>query len=147
MPITLPCPRRPRPGPATRPLLDPSDALHVALFALGDGLGTVCLLLDHARHGVLCVVVDGAVTGEQVDDVGTMLVALGAPPPVAAAVLVTARSGPFAPPGHDDHLRFLLLREHLDEAGLDLVDWLVANGGWATSMAALTDAADRWPGS
>jgi hypothetical protein len=63
------------------------------------------------------------------------------------AVVLPRRAWSLAPPEPADHLRLLDLRAIFDDVGVQLLDWFVIAGGYASSLAELTDARPLWRGS
>jgi hypothetical protein len=117
------------------------------LESLGDALGTVlallsrppapetlCLLLDAERRGLTCV----GLPGETPPDAAAALCRVLAPladAGVHGVVVATARPGSSAHPSPHDEAQFCALRDGLEAAGVELLDWFVVAGGLAVSLA------------
>lgn len=135
--------------PAWLPLTAPEQALGTMLVAVSDPPApeTVCLLLDRARCGLGCVVVSGG-PDDAVYRVADFLIDAALDNArLAAVVLGTVRPGRPHLPEPSDHLRFFDLRAMFDDVGVELIDWFVIAGGFASSLAELTDARSLWRGS
>jgi hypothetical protein len=149
MPIR-PCRRVRHAHPAWVPLPGPEEALATILAATSHppAAETVCLLLDAAHCGLGCVNVDGTADDDAVYRVADFLVDVALErTQLAAVVLATTRPGRSHLPEPGDHLRFLDLRAIFDDVGVQLLDWFVIAGGYASSLAELTDARPLWRGS
>jgi hypothetical protein len=139
--------RRAGAPPPDLPITGPEDALRVVLAVASDPPTpeTIVLVLDGSLCGLTCMVCDGASTASEVADVGSLLVALAEREPrFAAAVLASTRPGGGIEPTADDEVVFLDLRCQLDDAGVDLLDWFLLDGGLAGSVGELVDASWRW---
>lgn len=136
--------------PAWVPLPGAEEALATILAATAQPPvpETICLLLDPAHCGLGCVTVDGTTDDDAVYRVADFLVDVALERTrLGAVVLATARPGRSHLPEPADHLRFLDLRAIFDDVGVQLLDWFVIAGGYASSLAELTDARPLWRGS
>lgn len=106
---------------------------------------TVALLMDASRHGGTCLVVDGTEAADAISEVAEFVLtsAREQPSRVDSVVLASVRPGRLAP-GGGDHWRWFDLRDRFDEAGIDLLDWLVVGELVAVSMAQVTDSRSLW---
>lgn len=149
MPIR-PCRTVRRAHPAWVPLPGPEEALATILVAATQPPAeeTICLLLDRAHCGLGCLTVEGTTDDDAVYRVADFLVDVAVDRArLGAVVIATARPGRSHWPEAADHLRFLDLRAIFDDVGVELLDWFVIAGGYASSLAELTDARPLWRGS
>ena len=141
------CPSRLRRGYAHPPVQSVAAALEVIASVAADPLGheTVALLMDASRQGGTCLVVDGTEAPDAISEVAEFVLASAGQQPsrVESVVLASVRPGRLAP-GAGDHWRWFDLRDRFDDAGIDLLDWLVVGDLVAVSMAQLTDSRSLW---
>ncbi len=141
------CPSRLSRRRAHPPVTSVADALEVIASVAANPLRheTVALLMDASRSGGTCLVVDGTNGPEAISEVAEFVLtnALQQPGGVESVVLASVRPGRLAP-GDGDHWRWFDLRDRFDEAGIDLLDWLVVGDLLAVSMAQLTDSRSLW---
>jgi hypothetical protein len=136
--------------PAWVPMPGPTEALATILAATAQppSAETICLLLDPAHCGLGCITVDGTTDDDAIYRVADFLVDVALERThLGAVVLATVRPGRSHLPEPTDHLRFLDLRAVFDDVGVELLDWFVIAGGYASSLAELTDARSLWLGS
>lgn len=141
------CPGRPSRRQSHPPVQSVADALEVIASVTADPLRheTVALVMDASRRGGTCVVVDGTKSPAAISEVAEFVLtsALQQRTRVDSVVLASVRPGRLAP-GDGDHWRWFELRDRFDEAGIDLLDWLVVGDLVAVSMAQLTDSRSLW---
>ena len=126
---------------------DLADALAVIARVVADPARTetIAVLLDRSRRPGAYLVVDGCGSVGAVGELADLVLATAGDPAagVAAAVLATVRPDAAAPdPG--DHWWCFYLCDGFDDAGVDLLDWLILGRGGPVSMAELTDSRSRW---
>jgi hypothetical protein len=114
-----------------------SELLEVIDLALApfDEPATVLMFLDPGVTGTI-LRVDGAHGPELLARLGPIIVEATSRQPVAGVAFATCR--PCATPTLDDELAFVALASMLDDAGIDLVDWVLVDPDIAISMAEAT---------
>jgi len=141
------CPSRLSRRRASLPVQSVTDALDVVASVTADPVRhqTVALVMDASRRGGTCLVVDGTDALAAISEVAEFVlnVALQQASRVDSVVLASVRPGRLAP-DDGDHWRWFELRDRFDEAGIDLLDWLVVGDLVAVSMAQLTDSRSLW---
>jgi hypothetical protein len=127
-------------------LQGPEDALGVLLAgATPDRPSATYLLLDATHCGITCLEVAGRGDAEAVVDVAELLLhTAGDEPRLAALIIATFRPGRSHVPEPGDTWCFGELRDLLADAGIDLLDWFVVGGGFATSLAEISGAPWLW---
>lgn len=140
------CRARREPPPACLPVRRPDDALAVILAAAASPARpeTVCVLLDHAHRGLGVIVVEGAMADDGIFEIAEVVVRAADGGAMGAVVLATARPGRSHQPSDDDHDRWFELRARFEAAGVELLDWFLIAGGFAASLAELTDSKWLW---
>jgi hypothetical protein len=148
MPVVRRCASAPRPVHARRGLRRAEDALTVLLAGGGATPPAIgCLLLDERHRGLLAVDVVGRAGADAVLDVAEVMLAASAQhAEMAAVVLASFRDGADHLPEAGDEATFAELRDLFDDAGIELLDWFLVAGGYATSLAELTGTTARWKG-
>jgi DNA repair protein RadC len=107
--------------------------------------GVTCLLLDERHRGLTCLDVSGRGDAEAVSAVAELLVGAAEQEPDFAAVVI-ASSAPARThhPQPEEVRTFAELLDVFDDAGIELIDWFVIAGGFATSLAEHTGVPWRW---
>jgi hypothetical protein len=116
-----------------------SDLLEVIEIALApyDEPATAVVLVEPDRTG-LVVRIDGASSPDVLATLGEVIVRAAERCPVSEVALATTR--PCATPTLDDELAFFELRDLVEAAGIDLVDWVLVDEDVAISVATVSGA-------
>ena len=127
-------------------LRGPEDALGVLLAgATPDRPTATYLLLDGDHRGITCLEVSGRGDADAVFDVAELLLRTAADENgLSALVIASFRPTRSHVPEPGDTWCFGELRELLADAGIELLDWFVVAGGFATSLAELSEATWLW---